>query len=72
MAVASAIEKTSSLAELLTGSKKKKEIINSVSYMRSEGMVHFLIPARFYFYQGLVHTYPNIFENGNFFICLNK
>ena len=56
MAVARAIEKTSSSAELLTGSKKR-EIINPISYMRSEGMVHFLIPARFYFYQGLVDTF---------------
>ena len=45
----------------------KEEMIKPVGYTRSEGMIHFLIPARFYFYQGLVHTYPNIFENGDFF-----
>lgn len=42
-------------------------MIKPVGYTRSNGMIHFLIPARFYFYQGLVHTYPNIFENGDFF-----
>ena len=56
---------TSSLAKLLTGSKRRDDKAGRLHEVR--GYVHFLIPARFYFYQGLVHTYPNIFENGDFF-----
>ena len=69
MAVERAILKTSSLAKLLTGSERRD--IRPFGYMRSEGMVYFLIPARFYFYQSLVHTYPNIFEKRGFFLYLN-
>ena len=54
--VARAIVKTSSLAKLLTGSKRRDDI-KPFGYMRSEGMVYFLIPARFYFYQSLVHAH---------------
>ena len=39
-------ENTSSLAKLLANTEVKEEMIKPVGYMRSEGIVHFLIPAR--------------------------
>ena len=60
MGVARAIVKLSSLAKMLTGSERRDDRGVRLHEVTGYG----IFP---YTSKGLVHTYPNIFENGDFF-----
>ena len=65
MAVERAIVKSSSLAKLLTASERRDDKAVRLHEVRGYGI--FPHTSKIFFYQSLVHTYPNIFENGDFF-----
>ena len=65
MAVVCAIVKTSSLAKLLTGSERRDDKAVRLHEVTGYGIFPHTSKR-------LVHTYPNIFENGDVFLDLNK
>ena len=65
MGIARAIMKTSSLAKLLTGSERRDDKAVRLHEVTGYGIFPHTSKR-------LVHTYPNIFENGDFFLDLNK
>ena len=62
MAVVRAFVKTSSLANLLTGSERRDDKALRLHAYEVTGYGIFPHTSK-----SLVHTYPNIFENGDFF-----
>ena len=65
MTLVRAIVKTSSLAKLLTGSERRDDKAVRLHQVTGYGIFPHTSKR-------LVHTYPNIFENGDFFLDLNK
>ena len=65
VAVVRAIVKTSSLAKLLTGSERRDDKAVRLHEVTGYGIFPHTSKR-------LVHTYPNIFENEDFFLDLNK
>ena len=65
MTLVRAIVKTSSLAKLLTGSERRDDKAVRLHEVTGYGIFPHTSKR-------LVHAYPNIFENGDFFLDLNK
>ena len=65
MAVVRAIVKTSSLAKLLTGSERRDDKALRLREVTGYGIFPHTSKR-------LVHTYPNIFENRDFFSLLEQ